>query len=191
MLNCHVFCYVGNRNPESKPRRKRVTVGEKEKKFVVECYNFCNGKKWSDVLVYAKSKLLDAGLPDHVVNLYLNCKNDRIITRMKNIVKNFVEESQDSAATTSTHRQQMKYATKQTPSQRKEEVKRRIREEFIDSSSSSSSDEDNITTPAEKKRKTDCASEANSAHKEMCRQAMETMNNVNKLLEKVSQKIDD
>ena len=88
-----------------------MTVGEKEKEFVFECYNFCNGKKWSDVLVYAKSKLFAAGLPEHVVSLYLNCKNDRIITKMKNIAKNFVEER---AAPANNDEQQMKYAGKKS-----------------------------------------------------------------------------
>ena len=33
------------------PKRKRVSIGDKEKQFVLDCYNCCNNKNWSEVVI--------------------------------------------------------------------------------------------------------------------------------------------
>ena len=56
-------------------RRKRVSIGEHDivmfNVSIVECYNLCNGKDWKDVLLFAKQWVVEAGLPEHVVKMFL------------------------------------------------------------------------------------------------------------------------
>ena len=33
--------------PNTGTHRKRVSIGENEKQFVIECYNLCHGKEWT------------------------------------------------------------------------------------------------------------------------------------------------
>jgi len=47
--------------------RKQVSMGENEKKFIVECYNLCRqGKEWKEVLTLGKKgdKGWFTGAPD-------------------------------------------------------------------------------------------------------------------------------
>jgi len=76
-LNCFfTFAYTAE-------QRKRVSVGEKEKKFVVQCYNRCDGKEWNKVLMFAKRRLMEGGLPDHVLHMYLEYPDEHL-TRSAN-----------------------------------------------------------------------------------------------------------
>ena len=67
-------------------QRKRFTIGEHEKRFIVECYNLCHGEDWKDVFLFAKSRIIEVGLPDHVVHiyLYLEQSTERLTGRMRN-----------------------------------------------------------------------------------------------------------
>ena len=50
----YLFAYFPWRAPNKGAHRKRVSIGENEKKFIVECYNLCHGKEWKEVLMFAK-----------------------------------------------------------------------------------------------------------------------------------------
>lgn len=179
-------------------QRKRVSIGENEKRFIVECYNLCHGKDWKEVLLFAKQRVIEAGLPDHVVRMYLEQSTDRLTGRMRNIIKNALRSAQPANQpamstgldeTPALIARQTKYSTLMTPSQRKAEaVKRKLDNELVASSLESSEEENG--RQEEKKRKIDHAKEAQLAHQKMCQKAMDTMNNVNDLLAKVNTYLD-
>lgn len=164
-------------------------MGEKERVFILQCYNRCNGKEWKDVLIFCKARIADAGLPEHVVQLYLDCTESRVITRMQNVIRRALKTSpspmNSKAIAESSIAQQnlMKYAEKKTPGQRKEDaIRNKLRDDFV----GPSSDNDSGTEPSsKKKRKLDQAGATHMAHQKMCEKAMETMDKVNCLLEKV------
>ena len=179
---------------------KHVTIGEHEKRFVVECYNLCHVKDWKDVLLFAKSRIIEAGLPDHIVHMYLKQSTERLTGRMRNIIKTALRSSIPSASQTATStgidetpaliaRQTLtKYSEQMTPSRRKAEaVKRKLGNEFA-ASSSESAEEDGGRE--EKKRKIDHTKEAQLAHQKMCAKAMDAMDSVKELLEKVDKNLD-
>ena len=178
-------------------QRKRVSIGENEKRFIVECCNLCHGKDWKEVLIFAKQSVIEAGLPDHVVRMHLEQSADRLTGRMRNIIKNALRSAQPATQpTTSTGLdetpaligRQTKYSTLVTPRQRKAEaVKRKLDNELADLSLDSSEEENG---KQEKKRKIDHAREGQLAHRKMCQKAMDTMNNVNDLLTKVNTYLD-
>jgi len=58
-----------------------------ERKFILECYNHSMGKEWKQVHLFTKERIIDAGLPQRVVQIYMDAPQDRVISRMKNIVK--------------------------------------------------------------------------------------------------------
>lgn len=68
-------CYVDYNNPDNSYERKLVTVGEKKNKY---------GK--TEKIIYAKSKLTEGGLPDHVVKLYITCTHERVKARMTSFI---------------------------------------------------------------------------------------------------------
>ena len=178
-------------------QRKRVSIGENEKRFIVECYNLWHGKDWKEVLLFAKQIVTEAGLPDHVVRMFLEQSADRLTGRMRNIIKNALRSAQPATQpTTSTGLdetpaligRQTKYSTLMTPRKRKAEaVKGKLENELVDVSLDSSEEENG---KQEKKRKIDHAREAQLAHQKMCQKAMDTMNNVNDLLTKVNTYLD-
>ena len=179
-------------------QRKRVSIGENEKRFIVVCYNLCHGKDWKEVLLFAKQRVIEAGLPDHVVRMYLEQSADRLTGRMRNIIKNALRSAQAATQpTTSTGLdetpaligRQTKYSTLMTPRQRKAEaVKRKLDNELVELSLDSSEEENG--KQEEKKRKIDHAKEAQLAHQKMCQKAIDTMKNVNDLLTKVNTYLD-
>ena len=73
---------------------KGVSIGENEKRFILECYNLCHGKDWKEVLVFAKQRVIEAGLPDHVLRMYLEQSTDRLTGRMRNIIENALRSAQ-------------------------------------------------------------------------------------------------
>ena len=119
-------------------QRKRVSIGENEKRFIVECYNLCHGKDWKEVLLFAKQRVIEAGLPDHVVRMYMYLEQsaDLLTGRTRNIIKNALRSAQPATQpTTSTGLdetpaligRQTRYSTLMTPRQRKAEaVKRKL-----------------------------------------------------------------
>ena len=150
-------------------QRKRVSIGENEKRFIVECYNLCHGKDWKEVLLFsckAKSlqRVIGAGLPGRVVRMYLEQSVDRFTGRMRNIIKNALRSAQPATQpTTSTVLdetpaligRQTKYSKLMTPRQRKAEaVKRKLDNELVDLLLDSSEGENG---KQEKKRKIDHA----------------------------------
>ena len=73
----------------------------------------------------------EAGLPDHVVRMYLEQSTDRLTGRMRNIVKNALRSAQPANQPTMSTgldetpaliARQTKYSTLMTPSQRKAEA---------------------------------------------------------------------
>ena len=95
-------------------------------RFIVECYNLCHGKDWKEVLLFAKQRIIEAGLPDHVVRMYLEQSTDRLTGRMRNIIKNALRSAQPAnqpAMSTGVDEtpaliaRQTKYSTLMTPSQ--------------------------------------------------------------------------
>ena len=164
-------------------------LGKTRLQFVVE----------SDDLMFAKERVMDARLPEHVLALYLEQSTERVTQRMKNIVKNalhspkFETPSTSSAinATTNLIASKMKYAKRITPSERRvEAVKRKMEREFI-SGSSSDSDEEEGQEAKKKKRKIDVAKEAQEANAKMCEKAMKIMDTaVTSILSKVDSYLD-
>lgn len=67
-------------------------------------------------------------------------------------------------------------------------MKTKMSHQFVDSSLSSSEMEEERSK--EKKRKLDCAKEAQNAHTKMCEKALQTKDNVNNLLLKVEKYLD-
>ncbi|KAL9978465.1 hypothetical protein ACROYT_G015985 [Oculina patagonica] len=181
-----------------KTQRKRVSIGDKEKQFVLNCYNHCNGKNWAEVVAFAKQTIPDAaGMPAHVVNLYFSQSEDSIVNRMKNIIRNAVRQTQPPVKQQSKDldvvevlvSKHTKYAKPMTPAERKSEaVKAKMSNQFVDSSPNSSETEEEGNK--RKKRKLDCAKEAQNAHTKMCEKALQTMDNVNNLLQKVEKYLD-
>ena len=145
----------------------------------MECYNLCHGKDWKEVLFFAKQRVIEAGLPDHVVRMYLEQSADRLTGRMPNIIKNALLSAQPATQpTTSTGLdetpaligRQTKYSTLMTPRQRKPEaVKRKLDNELVDLTPDSSEEENG--KQEKKKRKIDHAKEAHLAHQKMCQKA--------------------
>ncbi|KAL9976573.1 hypothetical protein ACROYT_G013893 [Oculina patagonica] len=130
-------------------------------------------------------------MPAHVVNLYFSQSEDSIVNRMKNIIRNAVRQTQPPAeqplkdldvveVLVSKH---TKYAKPMTPAERKSEaVKAKMSNQFVDSSPNSSETEEEGNK--RKKRKLDCAKEAQNARTKMCEKALQYMDNVNNLLQK-------
>ena len=54
----------------------------------MECYDLCHSKDWNEVLLFAKERVIEDGLPEHVVRMYLEQSTDRLTGRMRNIIKN-------------------------------------------------------------------------------------------------------
>ena len=77
----YLFAYFPWRAPNKDTHRKRVSIGENEKKFIVECYNLCHGKEWKEVLMFAKHRVTEVGLPEHVVHMYLAQSTERLTQR--------------------------------------------------------------------------------------------------------------
>lgn len=152
------------------------------------------------MLLFAKQRVIEAGLPDHVVRMYLEQSADRFTGRMRNIIKNVLRSPQPATPASKVDRfrrnpaliaRQTKYSTLMTPSQRKAEaVKRKLDNEFIASSLDSSEEENGRHEEKEKRRKIDHAKEAQLAQQKMCQKAMDTMNNVNDLLTKANTYLD-
>ena len=169
--------------------RTKVLTGN-EKKLIVECYNLCHGKEWKEVLMFAKHRVTEAGLPEHVVHMYLEQSTERLTQRMKNIIKNALRSLQPATPSTSTAinetsnliANKMRYAKRITPNERRmEAVKKKMESEFLVSSSNSEEEEDQ-GEKKKKKRKMDLAKEAQEAHKKMCEKAMDTMDTVKSIL---------
>ncbi|KXJ13662.1 hypothetical protein AC249_AIPGENE27154, partial [Exaiptasia diaphana] len=184
--------------------RKRINVSERERQFVVNCYKECNSKNWKDVVVYVKSRIVDTGLRERVVQLYMDAENDTLITRMKNIVKGAFKAEPDIKPKSKPFPEvetndslKMKYAQKRTISERRRDaIKSKVEQEFVSSSSQSSDNDDSdLELPqsskkenSKKNRKND-AEKAHKAHKMMYIKAIETMNRVNSFLEKAQQRL--
>lgn len=162
-------------------------MGDKERNFVLECYNISMGKDWKQVLVFVKELILDAGLPQRVVRIYMDYTQERVINRMKSVVKKAVAVPSPSSSTTSkpihveeekVRANQMKYAAKASPAHRK--LQDKLRNEFALSSSEDISESESdpseagASKKAKKKKKSDreAARDAQEAHKAMCDKAM-------------------
>ena len=138
----------------------------------MECYNYYHGKDWKEVLFFAKQRVIEAGLPDHVVRMYLEQSADRLTGRMRNIIKNALPSAQPANQPTMSTgldktpaliARKTKFSTLMTPSQQKAEaVKRKLDNELVASSLDSSEEENG--RQEEKKRKIDHAKEAQLAH---------------------------
>lgn len=178
--------FVGSNN-----KKRAANVGELERKYILECYNLAMGKSWSEVLGLVKERILEARLPEHIIQIYMDFPQKRVITRMKNIVKKAVSTPPPSTATTSkpiyveeqaeVQDNLMVYAEKKTPAERK--LQNKLRKTFVATSDSSEEEE----TQKRKKKKSDkeVAREAQEAHKELCSKAMDTLDKVNSLLASV------
>ena len=193
----YLFAYFPWCAPNKGTHRKRVSIGENEKKLIVECYNLCHGKEWKEVLMFAKHRVTEAGLPEQVVHMYLEQSTERLTQRMKNIIKNALRSPQPATPSTSTAinetsyliANKMRYAKRITPNERRmEAVKRKMESELLVSSSNSEEEEDQ--GEKKKKRKMDLAKEAQEAHKKMCEKAMDTMDTVKSILLKVDLHLD-
>ena len=55
--------------------------------------NLCHGEDWKDVLLFAKSRIIEAGLPDHIAHMYLEQSTERLTGRMRNIIKTALRSS--------------------------------------------------------------------------------------------------
>ena len=165
-----------------------MSIGDIEKALILRCYNQCQGKEWSKVLSHVRQGVIDAGLPDHVVNMYFTQPDNRLIGRIGRIIKQGLQTSNTPLIPESKPiwDKEMKYARRLTPSQRKSEaVRSKITNEMEDYSSSDS-DADGKKGRGRKRK----AEEAQSAHTEMCQKAMKTMDSVQTLLTKIEHVLD-
>ncbi|KXJ05426.1 hypothetical protein AC249_AIPGENE5723, partial [Exaiptasia diaphana] len=168
---------------------------EKEREFVLECQNLVMGKGWKEVVAIAKQNVIDKGLPQRVVNIYLDAPEQRVTNRIKSVLKKKLADSSGPSTSTSKPIQQanqMQYTTKGTPAER--QTRSKLANEFVWSSSGTSDSDDLdalVQEPKSKKRKSDrdVAREAQEEHTEMCTKAMETMERVNLLLTSVQTQI--
>ncbi|KAK3741863.1 hypothetical protein QZH41_003432 [Actinostola sp. cb2023] len=165
-------------------KRKRANISEREKQFIVECYNHCMGKDWKDVVLFSKSKIVDSGLPQRVMQFYFESKEKQLVTRMKSIIKQALQPSAQSdpkpqskpieVEGTGLVKAQMKYAKKKTPKERRRDaLKNKIECDFVGSSDPDESEQELARSPKKSKKKK--AAEAQDAHKKMCEKAIETM----------------
>ena len=110
------------------------------------------------------TKQVEAGLPEHVVKMFLGQSTHRLTARMRNIIKNALRLPQPTAIQAATSRGVKETSTliasrTMTPSQRRAEaVKRKLDNEFAASSSDSA--EEGSGREKKKKRKIDHAKEA-------------------------------
>ena len=127
------------------------------------------------MLTFAKQRVIEAGLPGHVVHMYLDQSTDRLTQRMKTIIRNALRSPQTTTQSTSTAidatstliANKMQYAKRITPNERRmEAVKRKMENEFL--ASSSNSDDEEGQGSKKKNRKIDVVKEAQEAHKKMC-----------------------
>ena len=90
--------------------------------------------------MFAKQRVMEAGLPGHVVHTYLDQSTDRLTQRMKNIVRNALRSPQTATPSTSTAidatstliANKMQYAKRISPNERRvEAVKRKLNGERI------------------------------------------------------------
>ena len=179
---------------DQKKGQRRVNIGELEREFVLECQNRAMGNGWKEVLAMARQGCVERGLPQRVVQIYLEAPEQSVINRLKNVLKKELANSSAAVPSTSTSKpiqsNLMKYATKDTPAQR--QTRNKLIEEFmLSSSDSDDSDASESAEPKKKKKKSDrdVAREAQEAHKQMCNKAMETMERVNLLLSNVEKQI--
>ncbi|KXJ29440.1 hypothetical protein AC249_AIPGENE27043 [Exaiptasia diaphana] len=172
----------------TKTVRVRAASSEREGKLVSESFNLVCDKDWSAVADMARKRVLDYGLPPRVIKIYMESDDNKLITRMKNVLRKTTPSSSSTSSTTTTTKtdDKMRYAVKRTPAQRKLESK--LNATFI--ASSSSSDEEQEEKKKKKKTATEVAREAQEAHTTMCRKAMETLEKVGSLLTKVESQID-
>ena len=181
-------------------KQKRVSnVGEKEREFVLKCYSECGHNSWQDILKCRKEKILEGQLPLHVVQLYLEAQEPRLITRLKNIAKATLKELAPQTSSKQIEVDFTRYAQKKTPNERRKAatttaIAKKLNEEFVcsdtDPSSSDSDAEGCSSSTTSRKRKADFAVEAHKAHKTMCKKAVETMSKVNDMLTKVDKLLD-
>ena len=54
------------------------------------------------MLTFVKQRVIEAGLPGHVVHMYLDQSTDRLTQRMKTIVRNALRSPQTTTQSTST-----------------------------------------------------------------------------------------
>lgn len=139
---------------------------------------------------FARSKATEAGLPAHVVNLYVSESDQFLTTRMRNIVRKFLLLSSDNQQAKTESQEILldnltMYSKVMEPEQRRKTaaVKEKMGS-FLDSSDDSSSGSERESV-RKRQRKVDSGKEAQNAHTKMCEKAMDTMENVNKLLSKV------
>ena len=150
------------------------------------------------MLKLAKQRMREAGLPEHVVHMYLDQSMDRLTQRMKTIVRKALRSPQTTTQSTSTAinatstliANKMQYAKRITPTEhRMEAVERKMENEFL-ASSSNSEEEEGQGSKKKKNRKIYVAKEAQEAHKKMCEKAMDTMDSVKSILSKVDLYLD-
>ena len=150
------------------------------------------------MLKLAKQRMREAGLPEHVVHMYLDQSMDRLTQRMKTIVRKALRSPQTTTQSTSTAinatstliANKMQYAKRITPTERRmEAVKRKMENEFL-ASSSNSEEEEGQGSKKKKNRKIYVAKEAQEAHKKMCEKAKNTMDSVKSILSKVDLYLD-
>ena len=151
------------------------------------------------MLLFAQQRVVEAGLPEHVVKMYLEQSTDRLTARMRNIIKSALRLPQPTTTQAATSSgidetraliaSQTTYSKRMTPSERRAEaVKRKIVNEFAASSSDSA--DEGSARDANKKRKIDHAKEAQCSHRKMCEKAMDTMDFVKDILTKVDKCLD-
>ncbi|KXJ11320.1 hypothetical protein AC249_AIPGENE23186 [Exaiptasia diaphana] len=120
----------------------------------------------------------EAGLPEHIVHLYLTQAEERMNGRRSRIVKQAIQNSPKISSPSSALindsllvSKEMRHAKRLTPSQRKTEaVKLKLRNEMRDDTSSESGGERDDNAPLRKRKKT--SDEAQEAHKDGVQQIL-------------------
>ena len=178
----------GTSNEVNLKTKQHPRIGDVEKRLVLRCHNTAVGNGWSAVISSARQEATEcAGLPPHVVNLYLSESESHLKGRMQRILKDTSRQDVPESSGL------MRYATLRTPAKRKRDnttkqaVVNKLNKEF-NISSDSSSEEERGKEKIEKRKTADVAEEANEAHTRMCERAMNTMGTINTLLAKLEKK---
>ena len=106
----------------------------------MECYNLYHDRDRKEVLLFGKQRVIEVGLPDHVVRMYLEQSADCLTGRIRNIIKNALQLAQHATQpTTSMGLEEMpaligrqtKYSTLMSHGQQKTDaVKRKLDNEL-------------------------------------------------------------
>jgi len=82
-------------------QRKCVSIGENEKASLWSVITSATARTGKEVLLFAKQRVIEARLHDHIVKMYLEQSTHRLLGRTPNIIKNALRSAQHANMPTS------------------------------------------------------------------------------------------